>query len=97
MASMTLTIPSSTLLATDVQVFPASSDFTVAQAAALLDAPVGYIDELLDNGLLEFSEHAGCRLINRDYFIEYVQMRKRRDASFAEMVRWNQEMGLYDD
>jgi excisionase family DNA binding protein len=96
MTDMTLTVPS-TLLATDVQVFPASAELTVAQAAALLDAPVGYINELLDNGLLEFYEDAGCRLINRNYFIEYVQRRQRRDASFAEMVRLDQEMGLYDD
>jgi hypothetical protein len=100
MADMTLTIPSPTFQIEAghvVDLFPAPSELTVAQAAKFLDVSQGFVNELLDFNVLEFREDAGCRLIRSDDLVEYGQERKRRHAALDEMVRWNQEMGLYDD
>jgi len=98
---MTLAVPSSpTFLTTDVRnvdLFPAPTELTVAQAAALLDVPEGYIDELLDDDLVEYRLEGTQRLVNRDGLLEYEQRRKRRHEALNEMVRLDQEMGLCDD
>jgi len=98
---MTLTVPSShSFLTTDVRnvdMFPAPTELTVAQAAALLDVPEGYIEELLDDDLIEYRQEGAQRLVNHNGLLEYKKERDRRHALLNEMVRMNQEMGLYDD
>ena len=92
--------PSSPFLATDEQsvgLFPPPSELTVAQAAKLIDAKEGYINELLADGLVAFRQKNGEHLILRDSLLEYIQDLDRRLAALGEMVRWDQEMGLYDD
>ena len=92
--------PSSPFLATDEQsvgLFPPPSELTVAQAAKLIDAKEGYINELLQTGRVVFRQENGIRLIRQDSLLEYEQDRDRRHAKLNEMVRWDQEMGLYDD
>jgi predicted XRE-type DNA-binding protein len=97
---MALTIPSPSFLAEtghDVDLFLALSELTVVQAAKFLDVSQGFVNELLDFNILKFREDAGCRLIKSNDLIEYGQERKRGHALLDEMVRLNQEMGLYDD
>jgi hypothetical protein len=100
MIDMTLTIPSSSFLAeagTDMDLFPVPSDFTVAQAAKILDMSEACLNEYLDNGIIEFREDAGCRLIDREYLIEYKRGCDFRRAGLIEIMRLSEEMGLYDD
>ena len=98
---MTLTVPVSPLFlpTTDrnVALLPPLSEWTVAQAAEFLEMSEECLNELLDFGVIEYREDNGCRLINHDFLINYSQRRKRRRAGLDEMVRMNQEMGLYDD
>jgi cytochrome P450 len=99
MADMTITLTSpsfQTEVGQDVDMFTAPSELTVAQAAVLLDMPVGCLNELLDNGAFEFRRENGERLLLREPLLEYKEWSERTDAWLAEEVRWNQEMGFYD-
>ena len=77
--------------------FPALSELTVAQAAVLLGVSEPIVDGLLVLGAIEYREDCGCRLIRRDNLIEYERDRKRMYIGLLEIVRLDQEMGLYDD
>jgi hypothetical protein len=96
---MSITIPSHTFLAEvgeNIDLFPAPSELTVVQTAEFLRTTERHVNDMLDAGYFEFRRESGERLVLWSSLIEYVQMRKRRRAWLAEMVRENQEMGLYD-
>ena len=95
--TMTLTVPVSHSFLPTADLLPPVSEWTVAQAAEFLEMSEECLNELVDFGVIEYREDNGCRLINHDFLIEYSQRRKRRRAGLDEMVRMNQEMGLYDD
>ena len=76
---------------------PVSSDYTIAQAAQLLDMPEDCIDELLNVGILKFRQDGDRRLVLRDRLLEYDRDRKFRHEGILEIVRLSEEMGLYDD
>jgi len=98
---MSLTaIPSLPFLATDEQgigLFPVSPELTVTQAAKLLDVSEIYLNELLDIGAIEFRQDYGLRLIRHEDLIQYEQECQRMYEGVLEIVRLDQEMGLYDD
>ena len=77
--------------------FPQPSELTVAQAAEFLDGAEGLVDELLNAGLIVFRLKNGERLVQWDSLLDYVQEEDRKNATLNEMVRMDQEMGLYDD
>lgn len=77
--------------------FPTSPELTVSQAAMLLGVSTSTMDGLLVLGAIEYREDSGLRLIRRDDLIEYEQERKRMHAGLLEIVRLDEEMGLYDD
>ena len=84
----------------DTDLFPIQSELsevTVAQAAQILDGTEGFVRELLEDGDLDFRRVNGEPLILRDSVLHYAREEERRCAWLAEMVRWDQEMGLYDD
>jgi hypothetical protein len=100
MISMTLTLPSHSFLTEtgqNVDLYPVSSDLTVAQAAALLDMSEACVNDLLNIGVLEFRRESGERLLLRDPLLAYKERCERIEAWLAEESRWNQEMGLYDE
>ena len=80
----------------DVDLFPTASEYTVSQATKILDVIDGFVDEVLRDGLIPFRWENGERLIDRDVLLAYREERIRRRESLNEMVRWDQEMGLYD-
>ena len=80
-----------------MELFPTSPELTVAQAAQLIDTPEGYIDELLNAGRIVFRWENNKRLVQRDSLLNFEADRDCRHAALDEMVRMNQEMGLYDD
>jgi len=98
---MTATIaPSHPFLITGEQDFALSSiasDYTVAQAAQLLDMPEDCIDELLDVGILQARYDGDRRLVDREHLLEHNRDRKRMQAGVLEIIRLDEEMGLYDD
>ena len=81
----------------NIDVFPAESENTVAQAARLLNVSEGYINEMLNAGRVVFRQENGERLIEQDCLQDYWQRRESRRMALAEMVQLDQEMGLYDD
>ena len=81
----------------DVDLFPMPSEVTVAQAAKILDGPELFVNELLDDNRIAYRQENGERFVQLDSLLHYAEEEARSDASFAEMVRWDQEMGLYDD
>ena len=97
---MTLTATLSSLTATDgqdIDLFPLPSELTIAQAAKILDRREGLIHELIEDGDIDSRIVNGELMVVRDSFLNYKQDRDRKFAALAEMVRENQEMGLYDD
>ena len=92
--------PSSPFLTADEQnvgLFPPPSELTVAQAAKLIDASEGYINELLQTGRVVFRQENGVRLIRQDNLLQYEQDRDRRHAKLDELFRLFEEMGLSDE
>ena len=101
---MTSAAMPSSLLALDRQdfdLFPVrsesmQSDLTVAQAAKILGSREGLIHSLIEDGDVDSRIVDGEKMVVRESFIAYKKERDRRIAAMAEMVRENQEMGLYD-
>jgi excisionase family DNA binding protein len=83
------------ILNTDI--LPTVCELTVAQAAAVLDVPVGYVDELLEDNLIEYRQEGNRRFIDYDDLFAYKERRERSDAEFAELMNMFQEMGLSHD
>jgi len=77
--------------------FPRLAECTVSEAARFLGGSEGYVDELLRDGVIVFRLESGERLVQWDSLLDYAQRRKRNFAALAEMIRMDQEMGLYDD
>jgi hypothetical protein len=69
---------------------------TVAQTATLLDGSEGLVNELLDAGLITFRLKNNERLIQRNSVLDYMKEEERGNSLLNEMVRLDQEMGLYD-
>ena len=81
----------------DVGLFPTSSEWTVSQAAKLLDMSEACVNNLLDLGILEFRQDGGRRLLQGDRLLEYEADYRDKKEAMAEITQWTQEMGLYDD
>jgi hypothetical protein len=81
----------------NVDLFPATSELTIAQAAALLKMSEACIQELLDSDRLGYRQEGNQRFIDGNTFFEFKQRYDRTNAAVDEMVCMNQEMGLYDD
>ena len=81
----------------DIALVPVPSDYTITQAAQLLDMPEDCINELLDVGILKFRQDGNRRLVLRDHLLEHDRDRKRMQAGVLEIIRLDEEMGLYDD
>jgi excisionase family DNA binding protein len=99
-AGMSLTALSPTVLSTDVadiNSFPMSSELTVAQAAAVLDVPEGYVDELIEDNLIEYRQEGNKRWIDCDGLLAYKEKRERGHAALDELLRMFHEAGLSDD
>jgi len=98
--AMSLAAPvSHSFLTTDeqnVDLFPLPTELTIAQAAMVLEMPEGAIHEMLKLGILECKQEGTRRLIDRDWLIAYKRESDRGHAILDEIVRENQEMGLYD-
>jgi len=80
-----------------ISMSPMVSELTVAQAARLLDVPEGYVNEMLNASRVIFRMEDGERLIEWNSLQDYEREWTRRNAALDEMVRLDQEMGLYDD
>ena len=98
---MTLAVPiSHSFLATDdqsIDLFPLPTGLTVAQAATVLGVSNGYVEELLDDDLIEHKREDGGCLIDRDKLLKYKRYRERRRAECEELMSMFQEMGLSYD
>ena len=97
---MSLTMTPSPFLATEEQsvgLFPMPSELTVAQAAKFLRSSEGYVNEMLNAGHIEFRLENGECLIQRNSLLEFEQERESQYTALENIVRWSEEMGLYDD
>jgi len=98
---MPLTVlPSHPFLATnkpDIDLFPVSSECTVAQAAKILDMSEGCAEELLDDNVIEYRQNGDERLVQRDSLLEFNTDYREGLRELAQITREWQEMGLYDD
>ena len=81
----------------DIDLFPAVSELTVAQAAKFLDGTEGLVDELLNAGLITSRMKNGVRLIPWDSLQNYAQEENRKDAALAELFQMFREAGMSDD
>ena len=81
----------------DAALFPAPSELTVAQAAKFLRSSEGYVQELLDDGLLEYRQEEGQRLVQWNCLADFEQKRERGYQALERIFQQFQEMGLNDD
>ena len=91
--------PLHSILTTDEQdlaSFSTLSELTVSQAALLLDVPVGYIDDILEDNLIKHRQEGDLRLVDYDSFFKFKRRYDSRNAALDEIMQWEQEMGLYD-
>lgn len=74
-----------------------SKRLTVEQAAGLLNAPISFVEHLLNTGEVSFEHVDHQRLIQRDDVLAFrsVYAARRHDA-IREMTRLGQEWGRYD-
>ena len=96
---MSLTITtSSPFLATDgsAGIVHAPTEYTIAQAARILEMSEGCVNELLDEGAITFRLKNGERLVQRDRLLEFDSEYRKRCEGLARIAQWSQEMGLYD-
>ena len=97
---MTATIaPPRPFLATDRQVadpFPVSPEYTISEAAEILDMSVECLNDLIRIGVFECRQENGERFILKSTVLEFHRTQVRREAALNELSRWDQEMGLYD-
>jgi hypothetical protein len=91
------TMPFLTTDGQGIGLFPVVPELTVAQAAQILDVPEGYIDELLNAGLVVSRLENGEYLLERDSLLEFEQDRNRRHAALDRLFLTFQEAGLSDD
>ena len=95
---MSLTIPPPhSFLTTDdqgIDLFPTSTELTVAQAAAVLDMSEDCIYEMIKVGILLSRQEGSQYWIDRDWLLEYKEERDQWRAGVKEMIRLDQEMGL---
>ena len=98
---MTATIaPSHPFLVNDGQnlvLFPPLTECTVSQAAQFLRVSENYVNELLKDDTVASRTVNGECLIQWDSLSAFEQRRACKLAGLAEIVRMDQEMGLYDD
>ena len=98
---MTLTAapsyPSLTTRSRSFDRLPMPSECTVAQAAEFLYVSEGYVKELLEDELVLFRQENGEQMIEWNSLQNYEQDCRRMQAGVAEIIRLDQEMGLYDD
>jgi excisionase family DNA binding protein len=76
---------------------PHHDDLTIAQAADVLACSEKHVERLLDAERMEFYTLDGERLITRESFSAYVHWLNETHEAINEIVRENQELGLYDD
>ena len=81
----------------DVVLFATKTELTVAQAAQVLDLPEGAILELFSIGVLECRQEGSQHFLDSDQVYEYKQRRDEGRAFMRELMRLEQEMGLYDE
>ena len=95
--SMTMA-PSYPFLATGGQdmssVFP---ELTIKQAARFLRASEGYVDELLDDGIVAFRQENGERLVQQSSLLKYAERREQKYKALEELVQVSEEAGLYEN
>ena len=93
---MSLTIPPPhSFLTTDdqgIDLFPTSTELTVAQAAAVLDMPEDCIYEMIKVGILLSRQEGSQYWIDRDRLFEYKEDTERGRVWLAELARESQEM-----
>ena len=80
-----------------IGLFPAPSECTVAQAAEFLRTSERHVNDLLNAGKIAFRREADGRMVQWNSLLDFEQWREQGHAAVDEMVRLNQEMGLYDD
>jgi len=96
----TIVTPSHSFLVTgkrDNDLFPAISEYTVVQAAQILDMSEGCVNELLDDNVIEYRQSGNERLVQRDSLLEFNTDYREGLRVLAEITQEWQEMGLCDD
>jgi hypothetical protein len=96
----TIAIPTSPAFRTtserSIDSFSMPTEWTVAQAAKLLDMSEGCVNGLLNDGIIEFRLENGERRIQRDSLLEFETEYREQGEALSEIAQWSQEMGLYD-
>ncbi|GHT37929.1 hypothetical protein FACS189427_11550 [Planctomycetales bacterium] len=69
---------------------------TMQEVCKIRDTDERHLNEILDAGRIDYVQLGKERYVIRSSFQAYQTMREERSGALSEMVRENQEMGLYD-
>jgi hypothetical protein len=97
---MSLTRPSPSFLAEagqDIDLFPAPTELTFAQARKFLPMSERHLNDLLDAGEFPFRVENGERLLQLDSLVKYKQERERGHAALDKLFDMFREAGMSDD
>ena len=75
---------------------PVLSDYTVSEAAVILDMSEECLNDLIRIGVFECRQENGERFILRSRVLEFDRKQKWGEEVLKELSRLDQEMGLYD-
>ena len=97
--TLTATLPRSFPATTgqEVNLYPVSSELTVAQAAKRLRMSENHLSDLLDTGQIASRQENGKSLIPQTSLLEYEQWLERRHVAADELFNMFQEAGMSDD
>jgi len=80
-----------------IERFTPPTELTIEQTARFLRMSERHVNDLLDAGEIASRQENGKRLVLWESLLTFELERERLGAALNEMVRMNQEMGLYDD
>ena len=81
----------------DVGSFSVSPEYSLSEAAEILDMSEDCLNDLIKIGVFEYREENGKRFLLKSRIHEFDEKQKRIEIALNEITRWDQEMGLYDD
>jgi len=80
-----------------IERFTPPTELTIEQTARFLRMSERHVNDLLDSGEIASRQESSERLVQWESLLAFELERERGHKVLDEMVRLNQEMGLYDD
>lgn len=75
----------------------AEQELSVQKTADFLDTSARHVNDMLDNGVIQYKNNNIHRMVLLDSLLEYDREVKRKLSLLEKIVMQSEEIGLYDD